>query len=53
MSEKDIDHYSFNTHDVLGIGSFGTVFQGIDKNNNRIVAFKMIDKDNLLNDPKA
>lgn len=30
MTEKNIDQYSFITSDVLGVGSFGTVFQGID-----------------------
>ncbi|CAD8043843.1 unnamed protein product [Paramecium primaurelia] len=53
MTEKNIDHYSFHTSDVLGVGSFGTVFQGIDLKNNRYVALKMIAKDNLLNDPKG
>ncbi|CAD8048998.1 unnamed protein product [Paramecium sonneborni] len=53
MTEKNIDHYSFHTQDVLGVGSFGTVFQGIDLKSNRIVALKMIAKDNLLNDPKG
>ncbi|CAD8051312.1 unnamed protein product [Paramecium sonneborni] len=53
MTQKQIDHYSFNTKDVLGSGSFGTVFRAMDHKNCRQVALKMISKDKLLRDQNA
>ncbi|CAD8045924.1 unnamed protein product [Paramecium primaurelia] len=53
MTQKNIDHYSFNTKDVLGSGSFGTVFKAMDLKNCKYVALKMISKDKLLRDQNA
>ena len=51
MSEvKKINKYHFNPTSVLGKGSFGKVFKGVNTENGKIVAIKMINKKMIIND---
>ena len=51
MSEiKKINKYHFNPTSVLGQGSFGKVFKGVNSENGKIVAIKMINKKMIIND---
>lgn len=52
-SAKKIDKYHYNLHDIIGQGSFGTVYLGTDTETNQLRAIKVLpaialDKDPLL-----
>ena len=44
MGEKRIDKYLFNTKDVIGEGSYATVYKGRDEKTGVFVAIKMLAK---------
>lgn len=44
MGEKRIDKYLFNTKDVIGEGSYATVYKGRDEKTGVNVAIKMLAK---------
>ena len=49
-AEKQIQNYKFNLHDIIGRGSYGTVYKGLNVDSNQPVALKVIDKKTLSND---
>jgi serine/threonine protein kinase len=42
--EKKIAHYTYNLKDVLGKGSYSTVYKCINDHNNQVLAIKIIEK---------
>lgn len=42
--DKYVDRYFFNTKNILGRGSYGCVYKGIDLNTSTLVAIKTISK---------
>ena len=51
-NEKHIENYSYIVTDILGKGTFGSVYKGKNVNTNETVAIKVIDKKSVnLKDP--
>ncbi|CAD8204215.1 unnamed protein product [Paramecium pentaurelia] len=50
--EKKVEKYQYNTSNVLGDGSYGTVYKGINTITQQIVAIKVIPKTKVY-DPEA
>lgn len=42
--DKYIDRYFYNTKNILGRGSYGCVYKGIDQSTSTLVAIKRISK---------
>ena len=45
MSKKRVENYVYKLGDILGQGSFGTVYRGIDQTTKEGVAVKVLSKD--------
>jgi serine/threonine protein kinase len=44
---KKVEQYYYQPNEVVGKGNFSHVYRGIDKNNNRAVAIKVIKNSSL------
>lgn len=48
FSEKQIEHYIYKFSDSIGQGTFGHVYKGKDLNNGQVVAIKVINKQQVV-----